>query len=246
MSPLLRPGDWTELCICYTQAKVILVKYSFLLMTSAHYFFTLQLHKWQNCTKLSAVWWILLQWRNLSPGPRHQPTFLSVSHCLMGERKKNNTKYGKRDKYLLFFAILLLQSRAGVRPLTFFKWDLEVESLKKAKAWLSLPCSSVQKSCGHTHTHTKKSLTGCCMERVFERQHTGWFSYTSYNHVQHCVISDEGIGIPFLKGSLSFLVDCPAVQLKFMVITHRFHGIESISIIIKIIICWKERRFFKT
>lgn len=52
----------------------------------------------------------------------------------MGERKKNNTKYGKRDKYLLFFAILLLQSRAGVRPLTFFKWDLEVESLKKAKA----------------------------------------------------------------------------------------------------------------
>lgn len=93
MSPLLRPGDWTELCICYTQPKVILVKYSFLRLTSAHYFFSLQLHEWQNCTKLSAVWWILLQWRNLSPGPWHQPAFLSVSYRLTGEGKKKTTKY---------------------------------------------------------------------------------------------------------------------------------------------------------
>lgn len=60
-------------------------KYGCLLVTSIHYFFTLQLHKWQNSTKLSAVWRILLQWRHLSPGPWHQPAFLSVSHCLMGE-----------------------------------------------------------------------------------------------------------------------------------------------------------------
>lgn len=33
-----------------------------------------------------------------------------------------------------FSAIPLPPSRAGVRPLTFLEWDLEVESLKKAKA----------------------------------------------------------------------------------------------------------------
>lgn len=54
------------------------------LVASIYYFFTLQLHKWQNSTELSAVWRILLQWRHLSPGPWHQPAFLSVSHCLMG------------------------------------------------------------------------------------------------------------------------------------------------------------------
>lgn len=45
------------------------------------------MHKWQNSTELPAVWRILLQWRHLSPGPRHQPAFLSVSHCLMGKGK---------------------------------------------------------------------------------------------------------------------------------------------------------------
>lgn len=73
-----------------TKSHFSLVKCIFLLVTTIHYFFTLQLHEWQNCTELSAVWWILLQWRNLSPGPRHQPTFLSVSHCLMAEGKKKN------------------------------------------------------------------------------------------------------------------------------------------------------------
>lgn len=49
-----------------------------------------QLHQWQNSTQLSAVWWILLQRRHLSPGPRHQPAFLSVSHRLMGAGEGRN------------------------------------------------------------------------------------------------------------------------------------------------------------
>lgn len=60
----------------------------FLLVTRVNYFSPLQLHKWQNSAKLSAVWRILLQWRYLSPGPWHQPAFLSVSPCIMAERGK--------------------------------------------------------------------------------------------------------------------------------------------------------------
>ena len=69
---------------------VLLVKvYSSPLVIYNHYSFTLQLHKWQNSTELPVVWWILLQRRHLSPGPRHQPAFLSVSRCLMGKREKS-------------------------------------------------------------------------------------------------------------------------------------------------------------
>lgn len=92
-----------------------------------------------------------------------------------------------------------------------------------------------KKSCGHTHTHTyTKSLTGCCMGRVFEKPHAGWFSHPSYTHKQHCLISDEGIGILFQKGSPSFPIYyllSAAVHLKIMVIAHRFHKIESISML---------------
>lgn len=78
--------------------------YFFLLVTRVNYFSPLQLHKWQNSTKLSAVWRILLQWRYLSPGPWHQPAFLSVSPCIMAER--GNTQC---SPWLVFFFLFYEQ-----------------------------------------------------------------------------------------------------------------------------------------
>lgn len=55
--------------------------------------------------------------------------------------------------------------------------------------------------------------------------------YVSYNHMQGCVISEEEIENPFQKPTLYFF-NCPLstiVKLKIVVITHKFQGIESIS-----------------
>lgn len=89
-----------------------------MLVASIHYFFTLQLHKWQNSTELSAVWRILLQWRHLSPGPRHQPAFLSVSHCLMGEGKwglKMNVLYYYPHSHYFHSNVVSVPRKPGLR-----------------------------------------------------------------------------------------------------------------------------------
>lgn len=55
--------------------------------------------------------------------------------------------------------------------------------------------------------------------------------YVSYNHMQGCVIFEQEIGNPFQKPTLYFF-NCPLstiVKLKIVVITHKFQGIESIS-----------------
>lgn len=97
-----------------------------MVVTSIHDFFTLQLHQWQNCTKLSAVWWLLLQWRHLSPGPWHQPAFLSVSHCLMGEGK-----WGKIWCSPLWFTVIVPFS---------FKWCTGKAVIQITKGYKFLAC----------------------------------------------------------------------------------------------------------
>lgn len=116
---------------------------------------------------------------------------------------------------------MLLPSRAGVRILTFFKWDLEVESLKRKSQ--SVIEAAVEFSGKKLWTHNKK------VDRLLFGNGF-WFRHLSYNHALSPMRELE---FHFKRDPPpSLFGDCPlstVVQLKIVVITHRFQRIESIS-----------------
>lgn len=135
-----------------------------------------------------------------------------------------------------FCAILLLQLRAGVRPLTFFKWDLEVESRKKCQSMIEPAVQFSGKTLWtHTHTRTTKKAWLAVVWEGFLKDYTRADSPTWAELQSRATPSylRRGNWNSISKGTpLLFSVDCPlstVVRLKIMVIAHRFRRIESIS-----------------